>query len=652
MPRIITGVGQRNVLSAASTREYKYEYPNKLDLKPNSKIHNKLVDCIINLINSSIDNLDVNRKRYKNQDNVLTSYIYQDDEEKRIKSKDSRKPTSIVFPYSYAILDSLLTYMSMAFLRDPICRYEHVSGKDYLGAVLLEAVISQQTRRSRTALALHTIMKNAFSYGVGYGVVGWETITGKRSTVTEPRARLANLAADTPDRQRSSVTIYEGNKLYPLNPYLTFSDPNVSATDVQSGEFFGWLENTNFLALKNEELNNDSMFNVEYAKHLTNTVSQFMVDEAVQANDGRNDVINTTSSLTRPIDVLKVIVKFIPSEWEVFNSDEVETWLFRIAGDSLLIGAEKLDLDHGKIPVVATAPEYDGRSASPVSKLETLYGLQSVGDWLYNSHITNVRKSLNNMLIVDPSMVNMNDLRDPAPGKMIRTRKPAWGRGVDGAIKQLKIDDITRQNIGDAGFIQSAMELAAGTDGSMMGSLRNSGPERLTKGEFQGTRTSAISRLERIALIISLQLMHDLSDMFATNTQQFMSNNTYIKITEGLEQDLIKQGFEVENKRLKVKFQDLLIPYDVKLKDGSIPGGNFSDGWMDLYKLVVENEALSSRLDIFKLFKFIAYNFGAKNVDKFELKPQVMPDQQVENMAQRGDIVPFNPTIPGAENAI
>ena len=35
----------------------------------------------------------------------------------------------------------------------------------------------------------------------------------------------------------------------------------------------------------------------------------------------------------------------------------------------------------------------------------------------------------NAFFVVDPSMIDMNDLRDLHPGKIIRLRRPAWGKG-------------------------------------------------------------------------------------------------------------------------------------------------------------------------------------------------------------------------------
>ncbi len=644
MPRIIVGNSGRASLTEAKLRDYDYNYPDKLDFKPGSTLHDTTVDRIIELATFSQDHISSQFGRWRKIDDVLTAYIHIDDYEKKVKAYDPRKPVSIVFPYSYGIMDALLTYMSMAFIREPILKYEGVSGKDYSGAVLLEAVINNQCIRSKVALRLHTLFRDSFAYSRGYAIPSWEVITGKKSIIREETSVIGGATSTSPRRVRENTVLFEGNRLYNVNPYLALPDPNVAAADVQDGEFFGWLETTNLLALLSDEYGSDDMFNAQYLRHVNNTTSQFMTAEAVSANSGREKNVRVDDTgITKPLETLAMYVNLIPAEWDLGDSEYPEKWLFRIAADTILIQATKLDFDHNKFPIVVSAPDDDGRSPTPVSRLETLYGLQEVGDWLFNSHMMNVRKSINNMLIVDPNMVNMKDLRDPGPGKLIRLRRPAWGRGVENVIKQLKIDDITKGNIGETSYIQSAMQTAAGTDSSMMGNLRQGGPDRLTKAEFQGTRGAATSRLERIAMIISLQAMQDLGYFFASNTQQFMTEDTYVKIAEGTEEDLAKD-LNVDQGRVRASYADLLVDYDVVVRDGSIPGGNFSESWVTLFTTLSNNPEIASEFDMTRIFSHIARNLGAKNVDDF-LKSggpnvQTMGDEAAMEQAAAGNLVP------------
>jgi len=293
-------------------------------------------------------------------------------------------------------------------------------------------------------------------------------------------------------------------------------------------------------------------------------------------------------------------------------------------------------------PISVASPEYDGYSITPISRLEILNGLQTTLDFLFNSHIANVRKAINDMLIVDPYLVNINDLKDPQPGKLIRLRRPAWGRGVDKVVQQLAVQDITRANIGDAGYITSLMDRISGADQSMQGAQRQGGPERLTKGEFQGTRESAFSRLQRLAMIIGMQFMQDIGTMFGVHTQQYMSQRAFVNITGRYEQQLMVQ---YGKKKIPVSPLDISIATDLIVRDGSIPGGNFSEAWLQMFKTIGEDPDLRKEFDITRIFTYIARELGAKNVEDFKrnvdrIQPTVMDDEKVLDQVQAGNLVP------------
>jgi hypothetical protein len=344
-----------------------------------------------------------------------------------------------------------------------------------------------------------------------------------------------------------------------------------------------------------------------------------------------------------PIDVINMYFKLIPKAWGLGDGENPEKWFFSVASDSLVIRAKPLGLVHNSFPVAVSSPDYDGYSPTSISRIEILSGLQEILDWMLNSHVANVRKAINDMIIVDPYLVNMKDLKDPKPGKLIRLRRPAWGRGVDKVAQQLQVNDITRANIGDAGFIMKFMDQVVGSDNPLMGNLRSGGPERLSAREFQGTMSGAISRLERVARVIGLQAFQDIGYMFAAHTQQLMSRELYVKTTGRWEQQL-RREYGVDETTMKVSPFDVLIDYDVLVRDGSVPGGNFSDVWVQMFQVLASNPELMQQFDIPRIFKFIARNLGAKNVEEFERKMPPMgavsaPDEIVEEEATKGNLV-------------
>jgi len=340
-------------------------------------------------------------------------------------------------------------------------------------------------------------------------------------------------------------------------------------------------------------------------------------------------------------------VKLIPKEWGLGKSEYPEKWLFSVAADAVIIRAKPLDLDHNRFPIASIAPDFDGYSAIPVSRLEMLHGLQTVLDWMFNVHVANVRKTINDVLIYDPYLINSKDINSPEPGKRIRIRQPGWGRPdiARNAVYQLNVNDVTRQNIQDSSWIVQWQQKIGGADDVSMGSLRQGGPERLSSAEFQGTQMGQLSRLGRIARIIGMQAMQDIGMFFAAHTKQLMTEEQYIKISGRWQQVLLEEfgmsALAKQKGRMKVTPFDLLVNYDVKVRDGSIPGGNFSGVWTQMFETIAKNPELAQKFDLTRIFTHIARNNGAKNVQDF-IKTKVMPDEDVQGEAQKGNLVPVN----------
>lgn len=646
MPYIIKG--EQNTTSKHLFRDlsFDYDYPDNLDLKPGSDFHNSLRDKIYDRAIKSRNEIEKRFSSWREIDRTLTTYIPLKDYEEGIKKKDSSKPVSIVFPYTYSMLEALLTYLSMSLFQDPMFQYEGVEDDDTSGAMLLELVIRLHCIKNKVALNVHTALRDNLCYGVGIAIPDWMQRYGKKairtSVVTESDL------GESVDENVEMVTslLFEGNKLDNIDPYTWLPDPSVSSADIQRGEFLGWVARDNYMNLLGEESNTASnLFNVKYLKAVKDKRSTLALDESDRQtrHGGSNDLHRSTTDVTNPVDIIKMYVTLIPEEWGLGKGEYPEKWYFELAADDVIIACERADHNHGMYPMAVASSEYDGYSITPIGRMEVLYGLQHTLDFLFNSHIANVKKAINDMFIVDPYLVNIKDLEDPEPGKLIRLRRPAWGRGVDKVVQQLSVTDITRLNISDSAYITQWMDRISGADQSMQGSLRQGGPERLTSAEFQGTRGSAVSRLQRIAMIISSQFMQDVGTMFAVNTQQYMSQDTYVKVVGRYAEQLMKT-FGRERKR--VSAYDLAINYDLIVRDGSIPGGNFSGAWLDLFKVIGSTPELMQQFDITRIFMYIAQQLGAKNVEDFrrnmnQVQPQVMPDAQVQSQAQAGNLVPI-----------
>jgi hypothetical protein len=652
MPTILDPNAQGRLFTMSE--DIGYTYPNDLDLRPASPDHRKLLKEIYIRALESSNEMSKRYASWKKVDESLTAYVKLDDAETAIKNIDDRKPLSIVVPYSYATLETILTYFVSAFLENPIFKYEGSSPEDVIGAILLEKVIEQQTMQFKTALNLHTMFRDGLSYGMGVVTPTWDKKWGWKSVVQDSgfmSALFGKFISYGQVRGREETILFEGNRLKNIDPYMFLPDPNVPIHDLQQGEFVGWIEQTNYMKLLELEKNDKDIFNVKYLKGLgSGGRSQF---NKSRTDTGRGTKFGTATygseMSTSPIDVIWMYWTLVPRDQKLGSKEYPEKWLFGLAADKVLICAKPLSLNHNMYPVAVCAPDFDGYSATPVSRLELMYGMQTALDWLFSSHIANVRKAINDMLIVDPSLINMADLEDPRPGKLVRMRRAAWGRGVENAVKQLAVTDITRSHIGDAASIIEYMQRTSAATDSVSGMIRKSG-ERVTAEETRGTRTSALSRLTKAAKIASLQAMQDIGYMFAVHTQQLMEQETYIKAT-GQWQDVLlaEYGATARNGRIKVSPFDLIVDYDLVIKDGSTNVGEYAESWVELFRVLTQQPMLYQNFDMVRIFKHIARIMGAKDINEFFLNSGPVPNvdvnattqESIDKGVQSGNMVPI-----------
>lgn len=648
MPPIIYGNKSFSQTKYKPDEKFDYKYPNDLNLTPGSKTHAKLRDMILERGFNSATVMSNRHNDWSKIDHTLTAYIPTSEEERLIKEEDSRKPVSIVFPNSYTVLETLLSYFVGAFLQEPYFKYEGTGPSDVIGAILLEIIIDLQCNKNKVGLNLHTQARDSFAYGIGISTPTWVTTYGTR-TIREKVGGLWGLGEKEVLRHEKNALLFEGNALDNIDPYLYLPDPSVPIHNPQRGEYNGWLERTNYMALLSEEQHSDKIFNVRYVKKLIGKASSIYPFD----NSGRNTKsgmpvktsVNNNLTATS-VDKIKMFVRLIPKEYNLSTYDYPELWYFELVQDEIIIRAEPANLDHNMYPINIMAPDFDGYSMAPISRIEMLYGMQGILDFMFNSHVLNVRKALNDVLIYDPYQINSHDLANRGAGGLVRTRRPAWGKGVDKMVQQLGITDVTRANVADSSFIVQWMERISGADASMQGSLRQGGPERLTGAEFQGTRAGGVTRLERMVKIMGMQGMQDIGMFFGIHNKQLMTTDRYVKITGDWQEVLMKEYAQsVDRGRINVSPQDIDILYDVIVRDGSIPGGNYAQIWVQLFQTLASTPELAQNFDVVRIFSHIARNLGAKNVNDFvrkggnNIQPQLMSDENVKKGVQDGNLI-------------
>ena len=133
---------------------------------------------------------------------------------------------------------------------------------------------------------------------------------------------------------------------------------------------------------------------------------------------------------------------------------------------------------------------------------EIMDGIQNTVDWLINTHFFNVRASLNNQFIVDPSKLVIKDVQNTGPGFLWRLRPEAYGTDITKMFYQVPVQDITRSNISDFSTMLGIGERTLGVNDQIMGAL-STGSGRKTATEVRTTTGFGVNRMKTICEYMS-----------------------------------------------------------------------------------------------------------------------------------------------------
>jgi len=383
-----------------------------------------------------------------------------------------------------------------------------------------------------------------------------------------------------------------------------------------------------------EKENPDTYFNVRY---LEGKLGESFLREAahednlVHPEDARSSR-SVGKSRISPIDVLAFYATLVPSDYGLGKSIYPEKWLFEVAGNDTIIRAQPLNLNHNLYPVVVCCPTFDGYSVAPVSLLEIIYELQNAIDWLWRSRFHNVRAGLNHKLVIDPWIARYDQAVSADPASVICIREHMWGRGVQNALQQLPVSDVTQSHIMDIGHLSDIIQRTTGAVDSIQGVVRPTG-ERRSATEMRDTRLSAISRIQKGARLGSVQSMYDLGYMLAHHQQQFMEDDMYIHLMGETARDLqLLFGDEY----VHVRPEDILIDFDVIPADAVTPGGEYLPELIQLFQLSHSHPETDRVFSATRQMLDIYQRAGVKGAYQF----LVLPDEQAQEEALASEAAP------------
>lgn len=619
-------------------------------LKYGSALERKLSDALKARLRMSEKKMKDRYAKMAQNEELFQAYIPERDVDalRRVNREQGGVPEyrTIELPYSFATAMTAHTYYTSVFLsKSPVLQLSARHGEPEQKRAAMEALLAYQLTVGLAMIPLFVWLLDPAKYG--YGVIGhfWDVeMTRVRKSV---QVNETFLGIPIPDMKGGvkkkwedsveDVIGYEGNRTFNCRAQDFYPDPRVALVHFQKGEFCArYVEtpwNEIYAGSKGE---NPRYFNYEALKTLRSKGDKDnQVTIPTRDSGGRSTTLpdgGSEYSYDVPVGFIKgheVFLKLIPRDWQLDSGDREEIWAFNIASNGAIFGAMPLGEYHGKFPFDILLDEVDGYSIFPSSMLERVKPLSDVLSWLINTHFYNVRQTLNNQFVVDPSMLVMKDVENPEPGKIMRLKPTAYGKDVRQAITQLTTVDVTSRHIQDIPLVQSFIERITGANDSMMGMMEAGG--RKTATEVRTSTSFGVNRLKTQCEWFSVTGWSPYTQKLVQRTQQRYTAEKQYKIVGDLAQ--FSPQFAM------ISPADISGFFDYEPADGTLPVDRFAQAnlWQMILGQMVNYPQILMQYDVAKIFAWVANLAGIKNMAQFRL----VPDEQLLAQAQAGNVVPL-----------
>lgn len=611
-----------------------------------SKLHQTVMQNFHSRLRLARDEQRKKREeQWRDSEDTFTAYMPEKDVDTVRKGKRKEGEvdyTTISIPYSYAMLLTAHTYYTSVFLsRDPILQLQGRHGEAQDAETAMESLLGYQLNTGGGMPALFIWLMDVGKYS--HGVLGhyWDREEFNMTRIVEqPKTFLGMPIPGTLEKKAITEPIvgYEGNRLYNIRPADFMPDPRVPLFRFQEGEFCLVYDKVGWIKIATRSASGQ-YYNLKYLQE-GSTNGEWNDRNASTGHDSNlpgEDLSFYQVDDKNPstVDLYEFHWTVIPSELGVGSGDRPEKWVFTIADKKVILSAQPLGLAHNSYPFDVIPFEVEGYNVFNRSMLEVLDPLNKTMEWLFNSHFYNVRAALNNMFLADPSKVNMRDLEEPGPGKIIRLKPAAYGSDVRTLMQQFQVQDITRSNLADSDTVAQLAQRVTGVSDNVMGSVNSGG--RKTATEVRSSTTFGINRLKTNCEWFSATGFAPLTNKLCMSTQQLYASEKKFRLLG--DQALWAQKY------INITPDMIAGMYDFVPVDGTMPVDRFAQVnlWQQLMGSMAKVPGALQQYDLSKIFAFVAQLGGLKNINRFRI--QVVPDGMMQQQAAMGNVVPMRSNV-------
>jgi hypothetical protein len=616
-------------------------------MRPKQALHEYVLMRLLEFVTVAERYSQTRHSQYDAIERLWLNYVSPDELGPEGQPKTPNK-RAVVVPFTYAACQTVVSHIYGAFSSRPVLLpLRAVAPENDRRAEALEAVLEAKHVRDLTSVRLRALIEHGVKYGQGRFQSNWQT---ERESVIEtlevPLAGMLGMPWPMYQRikRRTERVKREGpvNLNIPARDYMP--DPRVPGWNPQAGEFVcvRTVKSKSYVTGKQRQ---GVYFNT----------GDIGVATADRPSTGRDSVPNQSDlagpeaypASDPPVTLYQLEVRLVPADWKAEDGRALgskrteEIWLFTIANKAVVIQAEPMPNRHGQFRVATVDAAIDVDALFSPSFPEITQGMQEYSDFALNSRMANIRMGLLMAFLYNPEFVEEDDVYSQQPGIRMRVKPEAVGRlrSLSEAIHQLPVNDITQGLLQDIAAAGGMIEQTLGATSALQG-MPTATARSAT--EMQGVIRGGQMRVAEIAALMWAQGVVPWGMLEISDAQQFLSEQGYVRLTG----DARRRWPGAGDGRVMVGPDEIQGEVEISPVDLRMPVDPQAEGrmWMGLAMAVTKDARLNARYDAVEMFEEGARKLGAVNIGDFinqqPMQTQVMPDEQVIDQAERGNLVP------------
>lgn len=567
------------------------------------------------------------------------------------KAAKRNEPGKVYLPLTHSQVQTFVSFATMVLTQRDFFYELGASGKeDVKPAKLGQACLQRDINYNKfQGVLLPQFLTDVARFGIGIVKSQWRRVTIPVATQQpdpkwQPDPAMPNATQPPMVTVWSEKTKYLGNMIEVVSPYRWFPDTRLPITRFRDGEFCADEREYAFSELNKMQAQGEcaGVDNIPRLPDDTYADRRLNIMSPGTGTNASYDPRMSPKDAAAYCVITEVEYRCNPSKLLIGPDTYLDPTLdaeivvlIWIANDGRIIRIKDAGYEHNEFLYDAGQFFNDQNRVINFGIAELLGPMQDVLDWLMNARVTNVRKVMNNQVVVDPRNIELQDLKDRNPVIRLKSTVPE-GMAISNYIQQLQVTDVTTGHITDMGIVKNFSEDATGMTENLLGQYAEG---RRSARESSNVNANASARVILPIRGLWEMALEPLGRKLLCNLQQGLDEAQLVSII-GLQQYIVDsqpellmtpQGMPIPSVSpvqafLPVDKTMLVGSYDFTLFDATLPSQRMARA----AALAQAGDTLTKNpLAIFALnkdpkllFESWMEDMGIRNVQQYDLTPE------------------------------